>query len=576
MMRDECGIALIMALGIMLVLAVVLTSVIFLTASSARDAQATNSRQKAYSLAESGVNNALAILNKNYPATFPGNQCLLNRQSTVPAGFPGIARTDSCGTPSPITITPDPARPLETVSYWGALRAQVPNMGNAWIIRSTGAVPNPSGPGAGAITRTITAKVPVVIPPSSNGGTGVLDWVYSGTSTIFPNSVTVSSPLYVNGDITFQNTATVHSRLYVVGNVTFQNNGGIDGTKCVAGSNPGCLNIGGNLDLQKNGDNVGTSASPITEAHIRGSCNYQALTASPCGSSAVGQPSPPWTANNIFASTHDTTPQAVPFLPVTTSANAAQCADTVNYSCLDFVSWYANASPGPAAPCDPGPNGLASSVFDNDSTLNNSIPTSFNLTPSTKYSCSTLSGNISWDPAGGSNGDGQLTISGTVYIDGSAYVGPQSNKVYSYSGVGAIMLSGSFSMSGDNMCAVLTSNGKACDTSSTAPWDPQKNALAIVADGNGYGAGPTAANVPVGDSFDIKTSQYQGILAGTNTVNMDTTSQVQGPLMSVNGNVTPSQSLNLTFPPLPFAPSSAPGQPPPKAILLSPREYGGG
>jgi hypothetical protein len=569
-LRDERGIALVMALGIMLVLTVVLTTVIFLTASGARDAQATNRRQEAYTLAEAGVNNALAILNANYPAVFPGNLCVLNRQVTVPAGFPGVAVTDTCGSPAPLTLTPDSTRPFESVSYWGALRRKVPGLGNAWIIRSTGTAPNPTGPGATPITRTITAKVPVIIPPSSSGGTGILDWVYSGTSTIFPNSVTVSSPLYVNGDITFQNTATVHARLYTVGNVTFTNNGSIDGTKCLATSVPGCLNIGGNLDLQKSGDNVGSSSSPITEAHIRGSCSYKGTISSPCGSA------PSWTASNIFATVHDNSPQAVPFLPMTTSANAVQCADTANFSCLDFISWYQNASPGPNAPCDPGPNGLASTVFDTDSTFNNSITTSFNLTPSTPYKCSTIGGELSWDPTGGANGDGQLTISGTVYLDGSAYVGPQANKVYSYTGVGAIFLSGSFSMSGDTMCAVLTSNGRACDTSSTAPWDPQKTALAIVANGNGYSAGPTAANVPIGDSFDIKSSQYQGILAGTNTVNMDTTSQVQGPLMSVNGNVTPSQSLNLTFPPLPFAPSSSPGQPPPKAILLSPREYGGG
>jgi hypothetical protein len=142
--------------------------------------------------------------------------------------------------------------------------------------------------------------------------------------------------------------------------------------------------------------------------------------------------------------------------------------------------------------------------------------------------------------------------------------------------VGAIWLSGSFSMTNVWMCAVLTSNGKACDLSSTSNWDPKNVALAVVANGNGYANGPAEANVACACSADIKGSQLQGILAGTNTVNMDTSSQVQGPIMSVNAAVTPSQSLNLTFPPIPFAPSSSPGQPPPKAVLLAPREYGGG
>src|SRR5262249_60491259 len=102
-----------------------------------------------------------------------------------------------------------------------------------------------------------------------------------------------------------------------------------------------------------------------------------------------------------------------------------------------------------------------------------------------------------------------------------------------------------------------TSNKKHCDVSPTSGWKPEDRALAIIADGNGYAGGPTAANVPVGDSADIKSSEFQGILAGSNTVNMDTSSQVQGPIMSVNAAVTPSQSLNLTLPPVPIAPSSS-------------------
>jgi hypothetical protein len=209
---------------------------------------------------------------------------------------------------------------------------------------------------------------------------------------------------------------------------------------------------------------------------------------------------------------------------------------------------------------------------------NNSITgpmSSFNLTPSSAYTCETLTGKLDWNPTGGANGDGQLTINGTVYIDGSAYIGPQANKVYSYAGVGAIWLGGSFSMAGVEMCAVLTANGKACDVSATSNWDPKNNALAIVANGNGYSGGPTPANT-CACSADVKTSQFQGVLAGTNIINMDTSSEVQGPIMSVNNAVTPSNSLNLTFPPIPFAPSSAPGQPPPMAVLLAPREYGGG
>ena len=56
-----------MALGIMLVLTIALTSTIYLTSSSARHANTSNAGQKAYALAESGINNAVAVLERQLP-----------------------------------------------------------------------------------------------------------------------------------------------------------------------------------------------------------------------------------------------------------------------------------------------------------------------------------------------------------------------------------------------------------------------------------------------------------------------------------------------------------------------------
>src|SRR4051794_21015765 len=73
-LSDERGIALIMVLGIMLVLTIALTTTIYLTSSSGRHASSSNAGQKAYALAEAGVNNAVAVLNSHYPSTtqYPG------------------------------------------------------------------------------------------------------------------------------------------------------------------------------------------------------------------------------------------------------------------------------------------------------------------------------------------------------------------------------------------------------------------------------------------------------------------------------------------------------------------------
>src|SRR5438477_11107370 len=75
LVHDEEGIALLMALGIMLVLTIVLTTVVFITAGGARDTQRTNAGQKAQALAEAGINNAISVLNANYPGPglYPGD-----------------------------------------------------------------------------------------------------------------------------------------------------------------------------------------------------------------------------------------------------------------------------------------------------------------------------------------------------------------------------------------------------------------------------------------------------------------------------------------------------------------------
>ena len=75
----------------MVVLAISLTAVIFLTSATARDAHRSNAGQKAAALAESGINNALAVLNANYPGTtiYPGDSTLLPATTTTSASGTG-------------------------------------------------------------------------------------------------------------------------------------------------------------------------------------------------------------------------------------------------------------------------------------------------------------------------------------------------------------------------------------------------------------------------------------------------------------------------------------------------------
>ena len=106
LLREEEGVALVLAILTMLVLTISLTTVIFVTAAGARDAHRTNAGQKASALAESGINNALAVLNANYPGTvgYPGDYapcCRRARQS---------CRRVLCRSPAPIRPEPSAGR----------------------------------------------------------------------------------------------------------------------------------------------------------------------------------------------------------------------------------------------------------------------------------------------------------------------------------------------------------------------------------------------------------------------------------------------------------------------------------
>src|SRR5262245_34084310 len=66
---DERGMALVMALGMMMVLSVLVAPCVYFTTSGAQDAEAKNAGQKAYALAEAGLNSAFAQLAPHYPSS---------------------------------------------------------------------------------------------------------------------------------------------------------------------------------------------------------------------------------------------------------------------------------------------------------------------------------------------------------------------------------------------------------------------------------------------------------------------------------------------------------------------------
>jgi hypothetical protein len=145
------------------------------------------------------------------------------------------------------------------------------------------------------------------------------------------------------------------------------------------------------------------------------------------------------------------------------------------------------------------------------------------------------SGEIAWN-----NTTKTLTVSGTIYIDGSAKI--SNSALNSYNGQGTIYLSGTFLSTG-SLCASIS--GSNCNFAS---WNPDFDMLMIVANGNGGQVNP-------GDSIQIDNNfSYQGGLYGTNAVEFGNNVNVDGPLVGsqilLSNNLTTNAFPNISIVPV--------------------------
>jgi hypothetical protein len=440
--HSEDGMALVMALGVLVVLGMLGVVVTTYTTSGQRTASRSSAGVSAYSLAEAGINNAMSILAK-----------------------PRSALDSTLLTPARTTYYDS-----GSVKWWGTL----PPGSSTWALTSIGTMRNPTGVSQ-PVTRKITVSVRV--RPSFMQPTGNPAWNYiiatrtstpKGCDQSLNNSVNIQSPMYVLGNLCLNTPSQIRA---------------------------GPLHVHGSATLDVN-TNVGSSGSPLNELHVRNGCSYKTgAYVSPCTPT-----------QKVWATVADANPISLE-LPT-----------------VDFASWYANAMPGPHQACTSQSGTVP--VFDNNPSWDNSVGGNFNLTPSAAdYSCTVQSGSavvgqLTWNHTAKT-----LTIIGTVFIDGSvtANYGYQ-NVPIQYNGTGTIYVGGTFLFQNTQLCATITAAGDTCDF---AHWDPNSRFLVIVANGSG-------GQVPVGDSIQVVSSNFEGGLFGTNTIELDTHSQTEGPMFSAN------------------------------------------
>src|SRR5215212_8704473 len=140
LLRRQDGITLIMAIGVLGVLTMAGTSLIYYSSTNARMAALSEDKSSAYDLAEAGVNEMMAVLSR--PENNALNKYLLGEQAN-----------------GSVTHTTH-AYDRGTVEWYGTLAQSAGT--STWTLTSIGTVKNSTGSTAASAKRTLTAKVPVI------------------------------------------------------------------------------------------------------------------------------------------------------------------------------------------------------------------------------------------------------------------------------------------------------------------------------------------------------------------------------------------------------------------------------
>ena len=251
-LRQEDGIALVMALGITVVLIIFVASMIDYTSSNSRAARLSSSDLMALQYADAGLNAAYSII-VNQNVTSGGNPSAANLLGCNGAG--GAADTtgpSNCATPTAKVIcvttsgcgSGDPGS-ATVYGYYSGVNPGTYN-GNSvtaatWLLVSSGYARNPQG---STVIKTTTATV-VLSPLNAGAVAAVWNHMFL-TSPLVPNTCSVD----FGG-----NNMMITDPIYVIGNM------------CISGQNttvqettgqPIDLMVGGKLVLSGSGSKVGT------------------------------------------------------------------------------------------------------------------------------------------------------------------------------------------------------------------------------------------------------------------------------------------------------------------------------
>jgi len=399
-LRNEDGVAMVMAVCILVVLGMLAVGITAYTTAGQRTASRSSAGVSAYSLAEAGINNAMSVLAK---ATNVNDASLLPDNVTAPAN---VSYYDGGAAGKP-----------PYVKWWGTYDTS----STTWTLTSVGHMRNPTG-ASRDITRRIALSVHARPKPVKRDPNPAWNYIIA-TRTGTPGGC----------DESLNNCVNIQSPMYVVGNLCLNTPSQITG---------GPLQVWGYTKLDVN-TNIGSVGVPVNEVHVRYGCRYKTGGfVDPCTPAQMVWAAPPGADNSPILLKLPTADYASwyknaapgPRQPCTTQSGTVPVFDN-------------NATWGPPD----GPNGSVPGVF-------NLTPSA------SDYSCivragSIVVGELSWDHTAK-----MLTVRGTFFIDGSVAVNYGFYNVpIRYTGVGTIYVGGTFRFQNTQLCATVTSANDTCD-----------------------------------------------------------------------------------------------------------------
>lgn len=419
--REEDGIALVMALALVMILAITTAGIITAGTTNQQATFVSNEQRQAFAIAQEGLAYAEGCL---YAAA--------NTHTTPP-----------CTTTQHLTDLPGGSTDCST-GICGSYYASVGGDGTTWTMYGSGTV--------NGITRNVQAQATVPSPVTTTQ-TGVWNYLYAdetGSCTTWNGNVNVAVPVLVRGDLCLSGSQTyTGATLGVGGNLS------VTGSAKIGTSSKSIQSVGiGLTSTSTNTCTLGNNAAVLPNA---GTCD--------------GKHSP------LYATTVTEGVGTTPSMPCIGQPSSwdPTCTGSNDGTWSTLKAFYSKQALLPKSGCP-------ANLFDNDTTLNNSDTSiSTTLFSSSAYDCKLGSASspctgsqnvceLKWTPS-----TSTLATSGEFYFDGSLSLSGQNAT---YSGLSTFYFTGGVTANPGTFCAASAKSG---GSSCTAAWDTTTDGIIMVA-----------------------------------------------------------------------------------------------